>query len=157
MKVHDVMTHPPTSCSPETSLDDASRRMAESPSGVLTVLGEGSRVVGILTDRDMALAISAIDGNPKHAPVADAMTRDVYTCSPDEKVSVALERMADAKVRRLPVVAANGALVGTLSIDDVILWGVNNDGVKPKELLRALRAICSAHEPLLQTESLDVL
>jgi CBS domain-containing protein len=156
MKVRDVMTKSPPVCQVETSLGLASRSMAESMSGTLTVLDDDGRVVGILTDRDLALAIGQSDRNAVQIPVEEAMTRAVYTCRPDETLAAALERMADAKVRRLPVVAADGVLVGILSIDDIILWGMPHHGITRKALVKALRAICSAHEPLLQTETLEV-
>jgi CBS domain-containing protein len=157
MHARDIMTQPPATCGLGTSLSLASLRMAESTCGALMVTNHGGRVVGILTDRDLALAIGKSDRNPSQIQVDEAMTRDVYTCLPDEELPVVLERMADVKVRRLPVVAADGVPVGILSIDDIILWGVKHRGVRRKTLVKALRAICSAHEPLLQTETIDVL
>ena len=59
----------------------------------------------------------------------------------------AIERMTDFRVRRLPVVASNGDLQGMLSVDDIIMWGVEQGGVSSKDLVRALRAICSGHVP----------
>ena len=149
MKVSGIMTQPPSTCRLETSLGMASRRMRETACGTLVVLDHRGRVAGILTDRDLAIAIGKTERNPAHISADEAMTRDVYTCSPDEHVPTALERMAEAKVRRLPVVTSDGDLHGLLSIDDIILWGVQHGGVSRKNLVRALRAICSSKEPSL--------
>jgi CBS domain-containing protein len=156
MKVRDIMTQPPSTCRLETSLGLASRRMAETACGTLVVLDHRERVVGILTDRDLAVAIGKTNRNPSHIPAPEAMTGNVHTCSPDENLPAVLERMAESKVRRLPVVTSEGVLQGILSIDDIILWGVQHGGVTRKGLVRGLRAICRAHEPQLQTEALDV-
>ena len=156
MKVSDIMTQPPNTCRLETSLGIASRRLKETGCGALVVIGNRGSVVGILTDRDLAIAIETTNRNPSHVSAHEAMTRDVCTCSPDENVSRALERMAEAKVRQLAVVASDGDLQGILSIDDIILWGVQHGGVTRENLVRALRAICSAHEPLMQTETVEV-
>jgi signal-transduction protein with cAMP-binding, CBS, and nucleotidyltransferase domain len=112
-------------------------------------------VVGILTDRDLAIKIGQASRHPSQIPAGEAMTANVYSCSEDENLSDALERMGDARIRRLPVVGPRGRLLGMLSIDDIVLWGVENRGIKPKALVRALHAICAAHEPLFDTESLE--
>jgi signal-transduction protein with cAMP-binding, CBS, and nucleotidyltransferase domain len=83
------------------------------------------------------------------------MTGHVYTCSPDESLHTALERMSEARVRRLPVVTADGDVQGLLSLDDIALCAVKSGGVKRKELARALAAICAAQEPLLEIPSVD--
>jgi CBS domain-containing protein len=151
MKVRDIMTQPPSTCRLETSLGVASRRMSEKGCGTLAVVDHRGRLAGILTDRDLAIAIGKTNRNPSHVSAHEAMTRHVHTCSPDENLPAALERMTEARVRRLPVVASDGDLKGILSIDDIILWGAQHGGVARKELVRALRAICARYEPLLET------
>jgi CBS domain-containing protein len=141
MKVRDIMTQPPSTCRLETSLGIASRLLKETGCRALVVLGKSGSVVGILTDRDLAIAIETTKRNPSHVSAHEAMTRDVYTCSPDEHLSRALTRMAEAKVRQLAVVASNGDLQGMLSIDDIMLWAVQHGDVTRKSLVRALRAI----------------
>jgi CBS domain-containing protein len=156
MKVHDIMRQPPFTCRLETSLGLASRRMLGTACGSLVVLDHGDRVVGILTDRDLAIAIGKTNRDASHIPAHEAMTRDVLTCSPDENLPAVLERMAEAKVRRLPVVTSEGVLQGMLSIDDIVLWGVQHGGVTLKGLVRGLRAICRAHEPQVKEEAFDM-
>lgn len=129
--------------------------MNEAHCGTLIVLDHRGRPAGILTDRDLALAIGKTERAPSEVPAADAMSSPIYTCAPDESVSTALERMADARIRRLPVLNARGALVGILSIDDIVLWGVQDGGAARAELLRALRSIAAAHERLLAETPTD--
>jgi predicted transcriptional regulator len=71
------------------------------------------------------------------------MSRPVHTCRPEDDVRVALERMANARVRRLPVVAEDGDVKGLVSIDDLVLWGLQSSGVGMHALIAALRALCA--------------
>ena len=147
MNARDVMTRPAYTCRLDTTLDEASRFMEENACGTLIVLDGAGRLAGILTDRDLAMTIGRTESRPPDLPVVGAMTRNVHTCSPTDDLSVALERMSDAKVRRLPVVDAGGKVQGMLSIDDIVLWGLGHYGVKKKVLVNALRSICAFAEP----------
>ena len=93
MKVREIMTQPPHTCRLETSLGLASRRMKETDSGTLAVLDHRGRVAGILTDRDLAMAIGKTNRNPSHITAEEAMTGHIHSCAPDENVKAALERM----------------------------------------------------------------
>ncbi len=155
MKVRNIMTRPPCTCGPDFTLAEASRLMALEDRGTVVVVDRHDRVVGILTDRDLVLAIGKADANPARSPACEAMTSEVYTCSPDEELAAVLERMSDLRVRRLPVVAADGHVVGMLSIDDIVLWGVQSDGVTRKALVRALHSICESHQPLFDIDAAE--
>jgi signal-transduction protein with cAMP-binding, CBS, and nucleotidyltransferase domain len=115
---------------------------------MLIVLDKRGKPDGVLTDRDLALAIGRSDANPSHMRADQAMTSHVHTCSPNDTVQAALKVMREARIRRLPVVTADGHVGGLLSIDDVILWAVKAGGVTKGELTRALCAICGAHTTL---------
>jgi CBS domain-containing protein len=147
------MTPSPSTCRLDTPLDEASRLMNEAQCGTLVVLDHRGHPAGILTDRDLALEIGKASRHPCAVPASAAMASPMYTCSQDESVSDALDRMAEARVRRLPVLSSDGTLVGVLSIDDVVVWGVRHGGVARADLLRALRSICAAHERLVRTET----
>jgi CBS domain-containing protein len=139
MKVRDIMTQPPYTCGLLTSLGIASRRMRETGCGTLAVLDHRGRVAGILTERDLAIAIGTTNRNPSYISAHEAMTRNVYTCSPDEDLPAALERMTEARVRGLPVVTADGDLQGVLSIDDIVLsWGAQHRVITQEDLVWAL-------------------
>lgn len=156
MKVREIMTRPPLTCRLETSLGLASRRMKETGCGTIAVMDHHGRVAGILTDRDLAMAVGGTNRNPSLIKAEEAMTRHVHTCAPDENLKAALDRMADFRVRRLPVLAEDGDLQGMLSIDDVIMWGVDGGAITRKDLIRALRAVCADHVPPPEVENLEV-
>jgi CBS domain-containing protein len=155
MKVHHVMTANPFTCRLDTPLDEASRMMNEGHSGTLVVVNRRHHPAGILTDRDLAMAVGKTPRPPSEILVQEAMTSPVHTCTADDNLSTALERMASAEVRRLPVLDASGALTGIVSMDDVVVWGLHDGGVTRKELLRALRAVCGPQERLLRRDDLD--
>jgi CBS domain-containing protein len=142
MKVHDIMTQPPHTCRLETDLATASRRMKDFDCGFLPVLDQHGRVVGVLTDRDIAIAVGDRRRSASHVTAREAMSSTVHTCLPDEDIHRVLNRMATRHLRRLPVVTADDDLMGVVSIDDIILWGVEHGGVSAKELAGALRSIC---------------
>jgi CBS domain-containing protein len=150
MKVREVMTRPPLTCRRDTTLATASRRLRDSGCGSLAVLSDRGRLVGILTDRDIAMAV-AEEREPGPRRVEEAMTARVHTCHPDDDVAVALERMASAKIRRLPVVDG-GDVKGMVSIDDIVLWGAQHGGVTAQALTRALRSICTRRAACTQGE-----
>lgn len=143
MRVRDIMTQPMQTCRLETDLGAASRRMCETGCGALGVLDDHGRLAGVLTDRDLAMAIGNMKRNAAHIAAHEAMTRQVHTCMADEAVRAVLERMAARKIRRLPVVDARGEVEGMVSIDDVILWSVHQGGIGTGELAAALRSICA--------------
>jgi len=113
-KVSDIMTRVVRSVAPETFVAEAARAMATFDIGSLPVC-EGGKVVGILTDRDIAVRVVARGLDPSGVRVKEIMTRDPLSCSPDDALADAEQIMADAQIRRLPVLGADGRLVGYLS------------------------------------------
>jgi CBS domain-containing protein len=142
MQVHDVMTEPPQTCPHTMRLADASRRMRDTGCGSLIVLGAHGRIVGIATDRDIALALGR-DPDAGRLTLDRVMSTPVHTCRPGDDVRLALERMTSARVRRLPVVAEDGDVKGLISIDDIVLWGLQSSGVGMHALIAGLRALCA--------------
>jgi CBS domain-containing protein len=155
MNARDIMTRPLRTCGLDTPLDVASHLMANDGCGALAVVNARGRLAGVLTDRDIVIAIGTSKRPASRITTDDAMTRNVYTCSPDDDISDVVQQMAEGRVRRLPVVGADGELEGLVSIDDVVLWGIEHDGVAPKAVLRAMRAICAAHHPMFETEDIE--
>lgn len=109
---------------PGLSIEDAARVMREADVGSLVVVeeiaAEERRVVGLLTDRDVALGIVAAQRAPQGLRIADLMSRPVFTVREDDGLLDALEVMRHHGVRRLPVVGAGDRLVGMLTADDVL-------------------------------------
>ncbi len=118
MRVQDVMRREARSCGPETDLATAGRVMAEIGGGALPVV-EAGRVVGVFTDRDLALAVAGRDVVPSELRVRDFLSGEVFVCLAEEDVHEVLENLRSWRVRRLPVVDRLGALEGLLSLDDM--------------------------------------
>jgi CBS domain-containing protein len=119
MKVAELMTSNVKTCGQGDSLDKGARIMWDNDCGCLPVVDQDNRIVGILTDRDIAMAAYA-QGLPLHAMRAeDAMTRVVVSCSPDDEIGTAEEMMRQNKVRRIPVTDSDRRPVGILSLNDL--------------------------------------
>jgi CBS domain-containing protein len=157
MKVSDIMTAKPIWCRKDTDLGTAARMMLEGRLGSIPVVDEHGQLNGILTDRDVAMAVALRRRQASNIAVHEAMAERVHTCSPDEDVRAALKRMATARVRRLPVVTPAQHLVGILSIDDIVLRAIRHpDGVTDAEFVDAMGRICAQPPVEPELENLDV-
>jgi CBS domain-containing protein len=121
MKVRDVMAKPPAYCSPQTNLAAAVEILWRQNCGILPIVDSKEQVVGLVTDRDICVALGTRNRLPSELTVSEVASGKVIACKPDDDVRGALATMAQAKVRRLPVIDAAGKLQGILSIDDVVL------------------------------------
>jgi CBS domain-containing protein len=119
MLIKDVMTASPTCCKPTDKLDSVAKLMLDHDCGEIPVC-DGTRLVGVITDRDIVCRAVAAGKNPAAFPVSDVMTRDVYTIAQDGKLENALELMETKLVRRLPVVDLSGKIVGIVSQADLV-------------------------------------
>ncbi|MBZ5699887.1 MAG: CBS domain-containing protein [Acidobacteriia bacterium] len=134
MKVADVMTKPPAYCSPQTNLAVAVEILWRHNCGVLPIVDSKEKVVGLVTDRDMCVALGTRNRLPSEITVNEVTSGKVIACKPDDDLRGALAKMAQAKVRRLPVLDAAGKLQGILSIDDVVLRTETGTFKKDSEL-----------------------
>lgn len=119
MKVQELMQTTVFTCVPSDHLRHAGEILGRIGAGVLPVVADDGRLVGILTDRDMFLALATRDVRPSELSVGEVMEREVETCRADEEVLHALARMERRGLRRLPVVDEDDRVVGILSLDDV--------------------------------------
>ena len=119
MKVKEVMTQDVLIANPRQSICDAAKLMAECDAGALPV-GEEDRLVGVITDRDIAVRAVARRLSAD-TPVRDIMSREVLYCFEDEDVDHVARNMADQQIRRLPVLDREKRLVGIVSIGDLAL------------------------------------
>jgi len=147
MKVSDAMAKAPVSCNLETNLGKAVELMWAENCGILPVVDAEKKVVGVITDRDVAIAMGTKNRLPAAIKVAEAATRRVQTCKPAEDIHLAMDTMAQNKVRRLIVVNEQNQLEGILSMDDVVLSAGSKTGVKPEissdDVLRTLKTLYS--------------
>lgn len=119
MKVLNLMTHHVRTCGPEDSLNTAAHLMWVGDFGCVPVIDQDSRVVGMLTDRDICMA-AYTRGVSLHAlSVKSAMAKEVVCCAPDDDILVAEKLMRKNQIRRLPVADAQGTLVGIISVDNI--------------------------------------
>lgn len=117
MRVREVMTSAPVSSNPDAKVDLIAKLMLDQNCGEIPICEDG-KVIGVVTDRDIACRSFAVGRkNPLDVTAREIMTRNVYTISPDNDVSAALQMMEENKVRRLPV-TENGNLVGIVSVAD---------------------------------------
>jgi CBS domain-containing protein len=121
MKVREVMTKNASFCGPESTLEKASFLMQKNNCGFLPVVGDGGNVVGVVTDRDMCIALGTRNRKPSDVRVWDVMPRKLFTCMEGDDVHCALKTLRAARIRRLPVIDRDSSLVGVLSIDDIVL------------------------------------
>ena len=117
MKIREVMTRDAKLINPSDTLQHAAKLMKACDCGVLPV-AEGDRLVGMITDRDIAVRCIA-EGKGTDAKVSDAMTQEVKYCFEDEDVSHVGANMSKIQVRRLPVMDRNKRLVGIVSLGDL--------------------------------------
>jgi CBS domain-containing protein len=119
MKVSEAMTRHVRVASPDETVRDVARLMADVDAGVVPV-GENDRLVGMVTDRDIAIRAVA-EGRGPDTPVRDVMTPDVRYCFEDEDTAEVARTMAREQVRRLPVLDSDKRLVGIISLGDIAL------------------------------------
>lgn len=117
MKIRDVMTQDAKLTNPDDTLRHAAQMMKECDCGVLPV-AEGDRLVGMITDRDMAVRCIA-EGKGPETKVREGMTQEVKYCFEDEDCDHVAENMAQIQLRRLPVVNRDKQLIGIVSLADL--------------------------------------
>jgi CBS domain-containing protein len=148
MRVEDVMTKDVSFCSPGTNAAAAAEIMWNRNCGILPVLEDSGQLVGMVTDRDLFIALGTQNRNASDLPVGEIMHREPSGCAPEDDVRKALKTMAQQQVHRLPVLDKSGTLKGILSMDDVIVRGkIETDGAIKDDVIRALRAICELRRP----------
>jgi CBS domain-containing protein len=136
MQVREVMSVQVNVANPRQSIREAAQMMAKIDAGALPV-GENDRLVGMITDRDIAVRAVAAGKGPE-TPIREVMSTDVKYCFADDEVDEVAHNMADIKLRRLPVLDDRKRLVGIISLADIALA----EGPSP-----AGHAICGISEP----------
>ena len=112
------MTNNPCSIDADKPVSYAAKMMRDEDVGLAPIV-EGERLVGVLTDRDIAVRVVAEGRDPDQVKVAEVASRDIVTLDPQQNLDEALRLMAQHQVRRLPVVEEDGRLVGVVAQADV--------------------------------------
>lgn len=119
MKVSEAMSRDVRIASPDETICDAAKAMAAIDVGSLPV-GDNDRLVGMITDRDIAVRAVAERKGPD-TPIREVMTKDVKFCYEDEDLDHVAANMGDIRVRRLPVISRDKRLVGIVSLGDIAM------------------------------------
>jgi CBS domain-containing protein len=119
MRCQEIMKQDLESVSPRDTVEDAARRMREENIGFLPVCDESGKVLGTLTDRDIAVRVVAAR-KPASTNVEDVMTREVIACNPKDDMREAEHAMAEHHKSRIVCVDDQGTLVGVISLSDIV-------------------------------------
>jgi CBS domain-containing protein len=150
MKISDLMTPDPVTCLPTTNLAQAAALMLQGDCGILPVV-ENGKIRGVVTDRDLFIALGTRDQQPSTVTVADVMKGPMFTCSPDDDVEAVLEIMKAHAIRRVPVEGFGGTVLGIVSMNDIVLAaGTTKKSVHGAEIIDTLQSICAHHQPALR-------
>jgi CBS domain-containing protein len=117
----EVMTADPVCCLGSATVDQVAQMMRNEDIGPVPVVDNSQtrRLIGIVTDRDLAIKVVAEGRDPSSTRVRDVMTQDVATCHPEDDLQAALDKMAAYQVRRVPVVDQYNTIVGIIAQADV--------------------------------------
>lgn len=155
MLVKDVMTRNVTSCRPENNLAELAEVMWNERCGALPILDGSGRVLGIITDRDICIALGTRNIRASELLARDVSSSGYVSCSPGNDVRDALKTMGTKEVGRLPVVDETGRLVGILSIDDIVFRaGGGRSDLTDREIIDTLRGMREEriHQPHVVTQ-----
>ena len=155
MKVKEIMTGNPSVCDLNESLAEAARTMWNADCGALPVLKDGREVVGVITDRDICMAMAMRESNAAAVSAEEVLTGDIYSVAPEDEIHKALQIMQEHQVRRLPVISPEGELEGMLSMNDIVLKAQRKANGKAPEIRYAdvvdtYKAICEHRAPVQQ-------
>lgn len=146
MKIEEIMTADVKFCHSSDNLAEAASILWSNDCGILPVVDEAGKVVGMISDRDICFATVTRNRLASEITVGEVSgSQLVHSCTPNDDVQEALKIMQEHQIRRVPVVDSAGELRGILSINDVILaaeasgWG---RGVSFQEAMATLKAIC---------------
>ena len=142
MTVQDVMSVNVKRCSPDTDLAAASAMMWDHDCGALPVVEDG-KLAGMITDRDICIALGTRDRPAHEVTVREVQTAKVEVCHPRDELHHAMEIMRRAKVRRLPVVNKEGELQGVLSLNDLALRVDHSHGgeLSYEQVMNTIKAV----------------
>lgn len=144
--VEDVMTRTPWSCEPDANLAEVAEQMWVHDCGSVPVVWNG-HVLGMITDRDVAIALGTRDKQAHDVTAAEVAVAPVAYCRLNDDVHAALHLMGEARVRRLPVLNEKDELVGMIGINDLILAGRSAEGRRrdwdDREVIETMRRICA--------------
>ena len=146
MKVQELMTRSVEACKPSTDLAAVAMIMWRRDCGIVPVVDNDGRVKGVLTDRDICMAVSTRHRPPEQITAEQVMSGKVFAVHPDDAVHDALRTMGNERVRRLAVTDDGNRLVGLISMNDIVCrtQAHGRPGVEPgvREVIETMKSIC---------------
>ena len=156
MKVKDLMAIDVKTCAAFNTLNTAAQTMWDNDIGCVPVVDNDRRVIGMVTDRDVCMA-AYIQGVPlTGSPVTSAMSKQVFSCAPDDDIGSAEKLMREKQVRRLAVVDAQGRLAGVISLNDIAREGDRETELKKTrevsdaEIARVMASVCAPRHRIIE-------
>jgi len=140
MKVKEVMKTDVGFCSTEDSLMKCAETMLRLDCGVVPIVDDEGRVVGMLTDRDLCLAIVARNRKASDVKTKDLIRGEVIFCAANDKIETALRKLRRNQIKRIVVVGENERFIGIVSVSDILL-GVRKDKKLKKKIYATLKAV----------------
>src|SRR5690242_9271925 len=158
MRVNEVMTTNPETCAMTDSLAKAAGLMWEHDCGILPVMSDEGRVVGLLTDRDICMAAALKGQDLGKIAVGETITGEVFSCGANDDIRDALSTMQKNRVRRLPVLTDDGTLQGLLSMNDIVVKAEESKNKKAADLsyadvVNTYKSICEHRVPVQQAQA----
>jgi len=156
MKVRDLMVTDVKCCATYCTLNSAAQMMWDEDIGCVPIMDKEGRVVGMVTDRDICMAAYIQGVSLKEAPVTSAMSKQVFSCRPDENIAAAEKLMLEKQVRRLPVIDTDGRLAGIISLNDIALEASREVEMKKTrqvsdtEIARVMAGVCAPRHRVIQ-------
>ncbi|HJV91485.1 MAG TPA: CBS domain-containing protein [Holophagaceae bacterium] len=146
MIVRDLCNRTPVSCREDANLSEVAGLMWEHDCGLIPVLEETGKVVGVISDRDICMALGTRDVRASSLRAREVMSTPIHAVHPEDSLSLAMRYMRQYQVRRLPVVDGLGRLLGLLSLNDLILEAQEDLPGSPSllvygEVMQTLKAI----------------
>lgn len=152
MNISEICTRGVKFCGPQDNLATAAELMWEYDCGAIPVLEDSGKLMGMITDRDICLALATRKAVAPDVPVQEVMSGSLDSCTTGDPIEHVLKVMRNAQLRRIPILDAEGTFKGMVSVND-ILEGIQNLECKStreallQEAMLTLMAISQRHQP----------
>ena len=151
MYIRDLMTRDVATCNVDTNAETAAMMMWNCDCGSVPVIDENGKAIGMITDRDICMAVALQGKSAAEIQVRDFMSNELFSCHPEHDVRQAMKTMVSQKIKRLAITNGNGELEGILSIDDIVACaergarGIRTPDLSFDDTMATLKAVCNHH------------
>jgi len=156
VKVKDLMATDVKCCAAYNTLNTAAQLMWDNDIGCVPIVDQDGHVIGMLTDRDVCMA-AFIQGVPLTGSlVTSAMSKEVFSCTPDRDIAEAEKLMREKQIRRLPVIDAQRRVIGIISLNDIAREGEREVEMKrtrevsDAEIARVMASVCAPRHRVIE-------